>query len=169
MKSVEGGEGLPAAWTFMLYAVFDSSTSVEQYLLPDLEQIRASGVGGDSRINVLTLIECTVGCATLFEALNLQNERFENQALFTITHGEYAAVGGFESFSIRGDVGTRLSAFIEYSLKELPAENFALILFDHVNGWFGFRQDTASASRVVSTMTCTSLKVVYTLKVLSLI
>jgi hypothetical protein len=129
-----GVAGQDNSWTVLVYIMGD--TDLEAYALVDLLELEE--VVGDENTNIVVLIDRSSDPThSDGEVLGLGN--------FSDTKLLQFGADGIESWdgSSELNMGTSetLESFIAFSLAEFPADNTALILWDHGGGWKGMGPD----------------------------
>ena len=116
-----------AKWTFMVY--MNGDNDLERYVTPDIEKELAK-VGSNPDVNVIVLADRISGYS------NAAGD-WTTTKLFYVTKGMTAtpdkALADWGERNM-GDPRT-LSDFILYAKTNLPADRYALVLWDHGWGW----------------------------------
>jgi hypothetical protein len=116
-------EGETKDWTVLLYN--DGDNNLESYALTSLAQLKM--VGSDDNVNFVVLTDTLSGVADL--------QYVEKDNLVSVGQ-EYGYP--MEVNMASGDV---LEEFIEIGVADFPADNYAVILWDHGGGWRGICWD----------------------------
>jgi len=115
-------ETVPAEWTVMFY--MDGDNNVESYALRDLAELEASGSNTD--VNIVVLLDTLEGPAELL----------------------YVQQGGSTTVQAWGEVNmgdpATLTDFIDVTEALYPANNYALVMWDHGGGIVGLCWDDTS-------------------------
>jgi hypothetical protein len=120
-------ETLPDAWTVMFY--MDGDNNVESYALMDLDELEVTGSSAD--VNFVVLLD------TLGEPANL----------LYVNKGSSSTVAAWGEVNM-GDP-TTLTRFITDAKTLYPANNYALVVWDHGGGIAGICwDDTSSADKL---------------------
>ena len=120
--STSAGDG-DAAWTFMVY--LDADNNLEPWGVLNLEWLEM--VGSDENVNFVVLMDLYTGPADLLY----------------VGYGGSTQVGadyGYPKEVNMADPAV-LEEFIEICCDDYPAENYALVLWDHGGGWRGLCWD----------------------------
>ena len=104
-----------AAWTVMVYMAADND--LYRWALQDLQEMRDSGIGAKSKVNVVVLFDG--GGETRYCSLQ---------------EGKVLDIWSGTTNLNTGDGGT-LAAFIQFVRERYPARRYALILWNHGAGW----------------------------------
>lgn len=123
-------ETVPDAWTVMFYV--DGDNNVESYALRDMEELKATG--SDEDVNIVVLLDTLSGPADLL---------YVNQGSTTTL----AAWG-----EVAMDDPATLTRFIGDAKTLYPAENYALVVWDHGGAWLGICWDDTSGASARLTM-----------------
>ncbi len=115
-------ETVPAEWTVMFY--MDGDNNVESYALRDLVELEASG--SDAAVSIVVLLDTLDGPADLLYVEN----------------GASTPVEAWGEVNM-GDPAT-LTRFIDTSEALYPADNYALVMWDHGGGIVGLCWDDTS-------------------------
>lgn len=116
-----------AQWTFMVY--LDADNNLETFGVMNLEWMEA--VGSSTEVNFVVLMDTYTGVADL---------------LYVGYEGS-TSVGADYGYPKEVDMADPavLEEFIEISCDDYPAENYALILWDHGGGWRGLCWDDTTS------------------------
>lgn len=126
----EGEAG--ASWTFLVYMMGD--TNLEPYALDDLTEM--ASVGSSGELNVVAMVDRSPDYSS-DGVLNLDD--WEDTRLFEVQQDEFVELAELGELNT-GDPET-LAGFVETAVTEYPAENYALLLWDHGGGWLGMGAD----------------------------
>ncbi|GAB2832123.1 clostripain-related cysteine peptidase [Microbacterium insulae] len=121
-----------ASWTFLVYMMGD--TNLEPYALDDLTEMAA--VGSSDELNVVAMVDRSPDYSS-DGVLNLDD--WEDTKLFEVQQDEFVELADLGELNT-GDPET-LASFVETAVTEYPAENYALLLWDHGGGWLGMGAD----------------------------
>lgn len=121
-----------ASWTFMVYMMGD--TNLEPYALDDLAEM--ASVGSSDELNVVAMVDRSPDY-TADGVLNLDD--WEDTKLLEVQQDELVELADLGELNT-GDPDT-LAAFVETAITDYPAENYALLLWDHGGGWIGMGAD----------------------------
>lgn len=126
LAPVFGAAAYAADWTFMVYIGGDNNLSeaAEQ----DIEEMRSATFG--SNVNVVVLAELSNQYS--FNPPTYLNDY--NTHLLKVSGGTVTDVGGSLNNLNMGDPAT-LECFIETVTTNYPANHYALIIWDHGDGW----------------------------------
>lgn len=121
-----------ASWTFMTYVMGD--TDLEPYALDDLTEM--ASVGSSEDLNIVAMVDRSPDYSD-DGVLNLPD--WEDTKLLEVQEDEFAVVEELGEL----DTGSSdtLASFIETAITQYPAENYALLLWDHGGGWVGMGAD----------------------------
>ena len=141
--SIIAGEPSPppeAEWTFMVY--MDADNDLEQFGIDDINEMELAGSTDD--VNIVALVDRIAGDP---EWDDVSNGDWTDARLFHITQDlTYDPMAPVPDRTIRstqmanlgevnmGDPAT-LVDFITWSITNYPAEHYALVLWDHGDGW----------------------------------
>lgn len=121
-----------ASWTFMAYVMGD--TDLEPYALDDLAEM--ASVGSSEELNIVAMVDRSPDYSD-DGVLNLDD--WEDTKLLEVQQD------GFVEAADLGEVNTgssdTLASFVETAITEYPADNYALLLWDHGGGWLGMGAD----------------------------
>ncbi len=117
-------ETVPDAWTVMVY--MDGDNNVESYALMDLDEMMLTGSSAD--VNMVVLLDTLSGPANLLY----------------VNEGSTTTLAAWGEVNM-GDPAT-MTRFITSSKALYPANNYALIIWDHGGGIMGLCWDDTSAS-----------------------
>ena len=127
------GKGSGQKLTLMIYMIGSDLESKSGAASDDLDEIRASGVDLDA-VNVLV---CAGGC----EKWQSDAASADKNTVMKLTENGFETLEAWDAASM-GDSKT-LTQFLDYGVKSVPAESYALILWDHGNGpVMGYGKDT---------------------------
>ncbi len=121
-----------ASWTFLVYMMGD--TNLEPYALDDLAEM--ASVGSSEELNVVAMVDRSPDYSS-DGVLNLDD--WEDTKLFEVRQDEFVELDDLGELNT-GDPET-LARFVETAVTEYPAENYALLLWDHGGGWLGMGAD----------------------------
>lgn len=121
-----------ASWTFMAYVMGD--TDLEPYALDDLTEMAT--VGSSDDLNIVAMVDRSPDYSD-DGVLNLDD--WEDTKLLEVRQDEFIEVADLGELNT-GSSDT-LATFIETAMTEYPAENYALLLWDHGGGWLGMGAD----------------------------
>ncbi|MCW3493329.1 clostripain-related cysteine peptidase [Microbacterium sp. SSM24] len=121
-----------ASWTFLVYMMGD--TNLEPYALDDLTEM--ASVGSSDDLNVVAMVDRSPDYSS-DGVLNLDD--WEDTKLFEVQQDEFVELADLGELNT-GDPAT-LASFVETAVSEYPAENYALLLWDHGGGWLGMGAD----------------------------
>lgn len=121
-----------ASWTFLVYMMGD--TNLEPYALDDLSEM--ASVGSSDELNVVAMVDRSPDYSS-DGVLNLDD--WEDTKLFEVQQDEFVELADLGELNT-GDPAT-LASFVETAVTEYPAENYALLLWDHGGGWLGMGAD----------------------------
>lgn len=121
-----------ASWTFLVYMMGD--TNLEPYALDDLTEMAA--VGSSDELNVVAMVDRSPDYSS-DGVLNLDD--WEDTKLFEVQQDEFVELADLGELNT-GDPET-LASFVETAVTAYPAENYALLLWDHGGGWLGMGAD----------------------------
>jgi hypothetical protein len=121
-----------ASWTFLVYMMGD--TNLEPYALDDLTEM--ASVGSSDELNVVAMVDRSPDYSS-DGVLNLDD--WEDTKLFEVQQDEFVELDDLGELNT-GDPET-LASFVETAVTEYPAENYALLLWDHGGGWLGMGAD----------------------------
>lgn len=122
----------PASWTFMAYVMGD--TDLEPYALDDLTEMAT--VGSSEDLNIVAMVDRSPDYSDE-GVLNLDD--WEDTKLLEVQEGEFVEAADLGELNT-GSSDT-LASFIETAVTEYPADNYALVLWDHGGGWLGMGAD----------------------------
>jgi hypothetical protein len=115
-------------WTFMVY--LDGDNDFEDYAIDDF--LEMSSVGSSPEVAIVVQFDRAQG-------YNTTNGDWQDTRRFYITKGmkPIAANGVSIGQANMGDPLTLID-FVQWSMSEYPAQQYALILWDHGNGWLPY-------------------------------
>lgn len=124
--SMSAGSG-SVEWTVMVY--LDADNNLEDYGVTNLEWLET--VGSDKNVNFLVLMDTYSGVADLLY----------------VNEGSSDSVGEAYGYPVEVDMADPevLEQFIVNGCKDYPADNYALILWDHGGGWRGLCWDDTTS------------------------
>jgi len=128
--AVVSARPLKASWTFMVY--LDADNNLDPYGPLNIQQM-SNGLTAEANVNVIVLMD-----------------RLEQPAyLYKVTHNKVEVVLSLGEV----DMGSweTLSWFVEYTLKNYPAEHYILDLWDHGGGYRGVCWDESSGNHLSPT------------------
>ena len=125
------GEG-DASWTVLVYVMGD--TDLEPFALDDLTEM--ASVGSSDELNIVAMVDRSPDYSS-DGLLNLDD--WESTKLLEVDQDELVEVADLGELNT-GDPDT-LAAFVETGLTEYPADNYAVVLWDHGGGWTGMGAD----------------------------
>lgn len=125
-----------AEWTFMVYMCADND--LENFGVDDF--LEMASVGSDANINIIVQMDRSNGYDARYEDWK-SCKRYKITAGATPTSA--AAVQDLGETNM-GDPAV-LTDFINWAATNYPANKYALILWDHGDGWRGEKQATAKA------------------------
>ena len=128
----ESDAAAPASWTFMAYVMGD--TDLEPYALDDLTEMAT--VGSSEDLNIVAMVDRSPDYSD-DGVLNLED--WEDTKLLEVQEGEFVVAADLGELNT-GSSDT-LAAFIETAISDYPADNYALLLWDHGGGWLGMGAD----------------------------
>ncbi|UCE92245.1 MAG: hypothetical protein JSV90_03680 [Methanobacteriota archaeon] len=116
-----------AQWTFMVY--LDADNNLEEFGVLNLEWLET--VGSDQDVNFLVLMDTYSGVADLLY----------------VNEGSSESVGEAYGYPAEVDMADPevLEQFVVNGCNDYPAENYALILWDHGGGWRGLCWDDTTS------------------------
>ena len=128
-------------WTFMVY--LDGDNNLEEAGIDDFMEM--SSVGSSAEVNIVVQ----------FDRRDLYDTTYgdwENCKRFYVTQGlePYAANGTEMGELNMGDPAT-LTNFINWATAAYPADNYALILWNHGGGWRALYDDLKKALKTAET------------------
>ena len=127
------GKGSGQRLTLMIYMIGSDLESKSGAASDDLDEIKASGVDLDA-VNVLV---CAGGC----EKWQSDAASADKNTVLQLTDKGFETLESWDAVSM-GD-STTLTKFLDYGVKNAPAEQYALILWDHGSGpVMGYGVDT---------------------------
>ncbi len=121
-----------ASWTFLVYMMGD--TNLEPYALDDLAEM--ASVGSSEELNVVAMVDRSPDYSS-DGVLNLDD--WEDTKLFEVRQDEFVELDDLGELNT--GVPETLARFVETAVTEYPAENYALLLWDHGGGWLGMGAD----------------------------
>lgn len=127
-----GNDEAEASWTFMVYMMGD--TNLEPYALDDLAEM--ASVGSSDDLNIVAMVDRSPDYSDDGVA-NLSD--WEDTKLLEVQQEEFVELEDLGELNT-GSPDT-LSSFLETAVVEYPAENYALLLWDHGGGWLGMGAD----------------------------
>ncbi len=122
----------PASWTFMVYVMGD--TDLEPYALDDLTEM--ASVGSSEDLSIVAMVDRSPDYSDE-GVLNLDD--WEDTKLLEVQEDELVEVADLGELNT-GSSDT-LASFIETAVPLYPADNYALLLWDHGGGWVGMGAD----------------------------
>ena len=125
--AVVSARPLKASWTFMVY--LDADNNLDPYGPLNIQQM-SNGLTAEANVNVIVLMD-----------------RLEQPAyLYKVTHNKVEVVLSLGEV----DMGSweTLSWFVEYTLKNYPAEHYIIDLWDHGGGYRGVCWDESSGNHL---------------------
>ncbi|MGN8552122.1 UNVERIFIED_CONTAM: clostripain-related cysteine peptidase [Microbacterium sp. SLM126] len=121
-----------ASWTFMVYMMGD--TNLEPYALDDLAEM--ASVGSSDDLNIVAMVDRSPD----YSSDGVENlPDWEDTKLLEVQQGEFVELDDLGELNT-GSPDT-LSSFVETAAAEYPADNYALLLWDHGGGWLGMGAD----------------------------
>ncbi|MGZ0712070.1 clostripain-related cysteine peptidase (plasmid) [Coraliomargarita sp. W4R53] len=121
-----------SSWTFMAYVMGD--TNLEPYALDDLSEM--ASVGSGDEVNIIAMVDRSPDYSD--EGLgNLAD--WEDTKLLAVQPEEFVILD--ELGELNTGSPETLAGFIETAITEYPADNYALLLWDHGGGWIGMGAD----------------------------
>lgn len=111
-------------WTFAVYMVADNN--LDPAALKDLAEMQS--VGSTNNVNIVVLIDRFYVSGTQI----LYIGKGYNQTVW----GEWS-----NEYELNTGSSDTLAWFVEYVISSYPAEHYALVLWDHGDGWNGFGWD----------------------------
>lgn len=138
-----------AGWTMMVY--LDADNDLEEYAMADVKEMKA-GIDDAASINLIILVDRINGYSDDATALG---ENFTGTRLYQITNGAYQRLEGCNYLDVdnQGDDNElnmgdadNLKNFVDYTKNYFPADNYALILWNHGNG-VRSKSDTQKSTR----------------------
>ena len=130
-ESSEGTEG--GSWTILVYIMGDND--LEEFALGDLKEM--SKVRTNDDLNIIVLFDRSEIHSDA-DVLNLKD--FSKTKLFQVKDGSLNILDDSIGELNLGDPDT-LATFIEFGFSQFPADQTALILWDHGAGWEGMGPD----------------------------
>ncbi|MGN8553793.1 UNVERIFIED_CONTAM: clostripain-related cysteine peptidase [Microbacterium sp. SLM126] len=121
-----------ASWTFLVYMMGD--TNLEPYALDDLTEM--ASVGSSGELNIVAMVDRSPDYSS-DGVLNLDD--WEDTKLLDVQQDEFVELADLGELNT-GDPDT-LATFVETAVTEYPADNYALLLWDHGGGWLGMGAD----------------------------
>lgn len=121
-----------ASWTFLVYMMGD--TNLEPYALDDLTEM--ASVGSGEELNIVAMVDRSADYSA-DGVLNLDD--WEDTKLLEVQPDEFVELDDLGELNT-GDPET-LASFVETGVTEYPADNYALMLWDHGGGWLGMGAD----------------------------
>lgn len=127
----------PAVWTVLVYLLADCD--LEAFALTDLEEMAAVASSDDVNwvLQVDRAEDSAEGNYSDAGVLNLAN--WETAKRIVVEDGALVEVADLGEINM-GDAST-LTDFIEWGVNVFPADNYALILWDHGGAWMQFGPD----------------------------
>lgn len=122
----------PASWTFMAYVMGD--TNLEPYALDDLAEM--ASVGSSDDLNIVAMVDRSPDYSDDGIA-NLPD--WEDTKLLEVQQDEFVQIDDLGELNT-GESDT-LATFVETAIAMYPADNYALLLWDHGGGWLGMGAD----------------------------
>ncbi len=129
-------------WTVLVYMMAD--TNLEPFALDDLAEMAA--VGSSSRMNILALVDRHPGYA-VGGVGNLGD--WEDAKVLYVARDEFIEVTEPVGEINMGDPNV-LADFIEFGIGAYPADNYAVIMWDHGAGWPGMGPDETDGEDVLT-------------------
>jgi len=126
---------LPAQWTVLVYMAADND--LERYALADLNEMEF--IGSTDEVSVVVQLDRAAGYDTS------QGDWTEARRYFV----EAGFDGSIESTEIErlGETNTgdpqTLVDFVTWGMEAFPAENYALVIWNHGGGWYGVASDAS--------------------------
>lgn len=121
-----------ASWTVMAYVMGD--TNLEPDALNDLTEM--ASVGSNDDLNIVAMVDRSPD----YSDEGLENlPDWEDTKLLEVRQDEFVVIDELGELDT-GEPDT-LASFIETAVAEYPAENYALVLWDHGGGWLGMGAD----------------------------
>jgi hypothetical protein len=128
---VSNGSSSSRRWTFAVYMVADNN--LDTAALEDIHEIQS--VGSTDQVGVVVLVD-----------------RFyvNGSQILYISKGYNQSVWGEWSSEYELNMGdpATLTWFLEYVASNYPAEHYALVLWDHGDGWNGFGWDDTNSDHL---------------------
>ncbi|KRB37107.1 clostripain-related cysteine peptidase [Microbacterium sp. Root180] len=121
-----------ASWTFLVYMMGD--TNLEPYALDDLTEM--ASVGSSGELNIVAMVDRSPDYSS-DGVLDLDD--WEDTKLLEVQQDEFVELADLGELNT-GDPDT-LATFVETAVTEYPADNYALLLWDHGGGWLGMGAD----------------------------
>ena len=127
-ESVRDGTASTAAWTILVY--MDADNDLESYAIDDF--LEMAEVGSTSHVNIVVQ----------FDRNPNYDDRYGNWAdtkRFLVTAGMTPTAGNAVSDIGEVDMGSAatLASFITWGVTTYPAQNYALVMWDHGYSWYG--------------------------------
>ncbi|MFX1338923.1 MAG: clostripain-related cysteine peptidase, partial [Promethearchaeota archaeon] len=118
--------GVPADWTFLVY--LDGDNNLESAGISDF--LEMASVGSDTTISIVVQFDRTSGYSTLYGD-------WQTTKRFYITNGMTPTVDNalIDLGELNMGEQATLSDFISWGTSAFPADNYALILWNHGGGW----------------------------------
>lgn len=121
-----------ASWTVMAYVMGD--TNLEPDALNDLTEM--ASVGSNEDLNIVAMVDRSPD----YSDEGLENlPDWEDTKLLEVQQEEFVVIDELGELDT-GEPDT-LASFIETAVAAYPAENYALVLWDHGGGWLGMGAD----------------------------
>lgn len=129
------GDDVPSAprkWTVMVYSAADNNLT--SYMYADLDE--AERVGSDENTAIVAQFDpgASEGCKRLYLTKDATPGKLKSPVV--------------QDMGKRVDMANpkTLSEFVQWGMKNYPAENYFLVISDHGNGWQGAVQDESAGT-----------------------
>ncbi len=121
-----------ANWTIMIY--LDGDNDLEEYAIDDFVEI--SSVGSDQNINIVVQFDRIKGYDRRYGDWTECNRFYIKSGMLPTRENSIKNWGdGFGGREVNMGEPQTLIDFIDWAKKNYPAEKYALILWNHGNGW----------------------------------
>lgn len=133
---------IDASWTFMVY--LDGDNDLEGAAITDF--LEMSSVGSSAEVNIVTQLDRISDYDPIYG--DWTDTRFGNWTdtrVGLIEQGDEPDLNwGTSIGEVNMGDGDTLSDFIDWAISDYPADNYALVLWDHGGGWPGVCSDDSS-------------------------
>jgi hypothetical protein len=126
IRCVVNDSTLDSSWTFMVY--LDGDNNLESAALDDFMEI--SSVGSTAGVNIVAQFDRIPGYVSSYDDWTTCKRFLITPGMTPTAANAIADLGECNM----GDPNT-LTEFVEWSMTEYPADNYALILWNHGSGW----------------------------------
>ncbi len=115
-----------AAWTVMIF--MDGDNDLDRYALDDFEEM--ARVGSDQRVNILVQLDRAAN------ETSTPNAHWTQTVRFRVKQGMVAQPNaGLDLGEVDMGSPAALSEFIAWGTRGYPADHYALVIWDHGQGW----------------------------------